>query len=172
MNRLGPSGRPRRRPGALAPPEATPPAPWSALVAGGAVMGFALVGAVRSLGDDFDGWALWVVGADVAHDAIVAPLACAAGAVVARVAPPGRVRAHVQAGLLASAVVLAVAWIPLRGLGGNPGNPTIRPLDYGSATVTALALVWAAVATSAVVAAAVAAVRSRRAPLSSGGSAP
>ncbi len=137
---------------------APPRPPWPALAIGGAVMGYAVVGAWRDLGADFGGWALWVVGADLAHDAIVAPLACLLGALVARVVPAGLARAHVQAGLVGGAAVLAVVWVPLRGWGGNAGNATIRPLDYTSATITALALVWAVVALSALVAA----VRSRR----------
>lgn len=152
------SGRSGHEPGRLAAPVASPRPPWPVLAVGGAVMGYAIVGAWRDLGGDFRGWALWIVGADLAHDAIVAPLACLLGALVARVVPAGRARAHVQAGLVGSAAMLAVTWIPLRGWGGNPANTTIRPLDYTSATLTALALVW----TVAAVSAAVATVRSRR----------
>ncbi len=125
--------------------------PWPALAVGGAVMAFALRGAARDLDGDLAGWLAWVVGADLVHDAFVAPLVGGAGVLLTRLTPPGRLRAHIQAGVLASAVVLAVAWIPLRGWGGNPGNPTIRPLDYGTATLTALALVWAVVGGAAVV---------------------
>lgn len=133
----------------LRPASARPP--WVALAVGGAVMAYALRGAWQALGDDRVGWAAWVVGADVVHDALVAPAVGLLGVLVARVVPAGRARSLVQAGLVASGVVLAVAWIPLRGLGGNPGNPTIRPLDYGTATLTALALVWGAVAGTALV---------------------
>ena len=129
--------------------EARPP--WVALVLGGAVMAFALRGAWRELGDDRWGWAAWVVGADLVHDLLVAPLVGVVGVGVARLVPAGRSRALVQGGLVASGVVLAVAWIPLRGLGGNPGNPTIRPLDYRTGTLTALALVWATVAAAGLV---------------------
>lgn len=156
--------RPRRAepaPEGLAAPAPSPTAPWPALVVGGAVMGFAIVGAWRDLGDRFGGWALWIVGADLVHDALVAPVACLLGALVTRVVPAGRARAHVQAGLVATAMVSAVVWIPLRGLGGNPGNPTIRPLDYATATLTALVLVWAVVIVSLAVSVAVARGRRR-----------
>jgi hypothetical protein len=126
-----------------------PPVPWVALVIGGAVMAFAVFGAFHDLGDDFVGWGVWVVGADVAHDALLAPALCGMGLVLARLVPGGWVRAHLQAGLIASGVVLLVAWVPLRGWGGNPGNPTIRPLDYRTATLTVLAVVWGVVALSA-----------------------
>lgn len=128
-----------------------PRPPWLALAVGGAVMAYALQGAWQALGAERMGWAAWVVGADVVHDAFVAPAVGLLGVLVARVVPAGRRRALVQAGLVANGVVLAVAWIPLRGLGGNPGNPTIRPIDYGTATVTALLLVWAVVAAAGLV---------------------
>jgi hypothetical protein len=112
-------------------------------------MAGALVGAWRSLGDDVVGWGVWVVGADLVHDLLVAPLVGAAGLLVARLVPAGWARAHVQAGLLVSGALLLVAWVPLVGWGGNPGNPTIRPLDYRSATLTVLGVVWAIVGVSA-----------------------
>lgn len=126
--------------------------PWIALALGGAVMAYALRGAWQALGPDRWGWAAWVVGADLVHDALVAPAVGVVGVAVARLVPAGRIRALAQAGLVASGVVLVLAWIPLRGLGGNPGNPTIRPIDYGTATLTALGLVWASVAVAGLIA--------------------
>ena len=48
--------------------------------------------------------------------------------------------------MLGSALIVAIAWPALRGYGNKPDNPTIHPLDYGTSVLTALALLWAAVA--------------------------
>lgn len=122
---------------------------WAAFGVGSALMAYALVGAWRDLGDDRPLWVVWLVGGDLAHDLLVAPALGLVGVVVSRLLPAGRVRTHVQVGLIASGSVLLVAWVPLMGLGGNPGNPTIRPLDYGMATATAFGLVWLVVVASA-----------------------
>ncbi|CAN5678836.1 hypothetical protein BH20ACT2_BH20ACT2_15780 [soil metagenome] len=118
---------------------------WIGLVLGLAVLGYGVAGLLDHVrGDALVGWVGLLVGADLVHDLVVAPVACGVGLVVARLGL-GRWRGPVQAGLFATAVVLAVAWIPLRDLGGNPDNPTIRPLDYRTATLTVLAAVWVAV---------------------------
>jgi rSAM/selenodomain-associated transferase 1 len=85
--------------------------------------------------------AKWVIGADLLHDAVVAPAACLVGMLlVARL--PAVVRAPARAGLFATAVMLAVAYPALRGFGRNPTNPTELPLDYTTAVATTLAIVW------------------------------
>jgi hypothetical protein len=119
---------------------------WIALPIGAALMAF---GAVGLLGDMGVGAGVevggWLVGADVAHDFVLAPLACLVGAAVAR-ALPRWCRAPVQAALLTSGVLLIVVFPALRGFGRDqvPDNSSVQPLDYTTATVTALAVVWAA----------------------------
>ncbi|HEX6311569.1 MAG TPA: TIGR04282 family arsenosugar biosynthesis glycosyltransferase [Acidimicrobiia bacterium] len=115
---------------------------WAGLAAGIPVMAFG-VGWV--LGHPGRGkpveLAKWVVGADLLHDAVLAPVACLVGVlVVARL--PGTVRAPVRAGLFTSAIVFAVGYPALRGFGRNPTNPTELPLDYATAVATALGVVW------------------------------
>jgi hypothetical protein len=90
-------------------------------------------------------FARWLVGADLIHDAVVAPALLLVGAGVSRVVPGGW-RAPVQAALIATGGVLVVAWLPLHGTAEKTGNPTIQPLDYGSGTLSVLAVVWAAAA--------------------------
>jgi hypothetical protein len=51
----------------------------------------------------------------------------------------------VHAGVVISAFVLAVAYLPLRHSAAAARNPTIQPLDYRTSTLTALAIVWAGV---------------------------
>jgi hypothetical protein len=85
--------------------------------------------------------AAWLLGGLLAHDALIAPLACLIGIAAARAAPASA-RVPVQAALFASAIVLAVAYPALRGYGRSPDNPTVQPLDYATATLTVLAVVW------------------------------
>lgn len=89
-------------------------------------------------------FAAFVVGSNLTHDLVVAPAICVVGAVVARWAPAW-LRAPLQVGLLASASVLAVAWLPLQNTAAGARNPSIQPLDYVTATATVLAVVWATV---------------------------
>jgi hypothetical protein len=119
---------------------------WIALALGGALMAFGAIGLVNDtgVGASVD-VARWLVGADLAHDFVLAPLACLVGAAVAR-ALPRWCRAPVQAALITSAVVLIVVFPALRSYGRDqvPDNPSVQPLDYTTATLTALAVVWAA----------------------------
>ena len=93
------------------------------------------------------------LGLDILHDAVIAPIACAAGIVLTRLLPRGWV-APVRAGLFASAAVMIVGWAALRGYGRAkvPDNPTVDPLHYGEAVLVVLALVWSAAALWAAVA--------------------
>ena len=118
---------------------------WITLPTGVALMAFGIIGMVgdKGIATSVDIGA-WLVGADVAHDFILAPLACLIGAVVARVLPRW-CRAPVQAALLTTGVLLIVVFPALRGYGRDhvPDNPSVQPLDYTTATLTALAVVWA-----------------------------
>ena len=119
---------------------------WIALPIGAAVMVFGAIGLIGDLGVgggvEVGGW---LVAADVAHDFVLAPLACLVGVAVARVLPRW-CRAPVQAALLTTGVLLVVVFPALRGYGRDtvPDNPSVQPLDYTTATLTALAVVWAA----------------------------
>jgi hypothetical protein len=84
----------------------------------------------------------WIVGAVIAHDALLVPFALSIGALVHRFLPPAS-RPPVRFGLAASGTVLLLAWRPLTGSGASRRNDTIQPLDYSSATLGALLLVWA-----------------------------
>jgi hypothetical protein len=118
---------------------------WIALPLGAAVMAFGVIGLVADVG--LSGGVdvgRWFVGADLAHDFVLAPLACLVGAAVARVLPRW-CRAPVQAALLTSGVLLVVVSPALRGFGRDtvPDNETVQPLDYTTATLTVLGVVWA-----------------------------
>lgn len=130
--------------------ESLGPVFWVALVLGGAMMVYAVLGAADALGPAFKRWVLWLVAADLLHDLIVAPIVVVVAGVLTRLVGNRRLRMCLQVGLVASAAVMAVVWIPLRGWGGS-ANPTVRPINYATATLAALAVVWAAVVIGGVV---------------------
>lgn len=116
---------------------------WVGLVVGSALMawGVLLFFDATPRGSLRVSFVAYLVGADLAHDALVAPAICLVGAAVARLAPCW-LRAPLQAALIASASLLAVAWLPLWGTADAVGNPSIQPLDYTTATLTVLGVVW------------------------------
>ena len=121
---------------------------WIALCVGGVVMAFGVRGVLmNSRATDPAALAGWVIGADLAHDFVLAPIAISIGWLADRIAP-ARWRAPVQAGLFATGVVLIVGWAPWRGYGRSvaPDNPSVQPLDATTAIATLLAVVWVAVA--------------------------
>jgi hypothetical protein len=116
---------------------------WGSVAVGTAIAGWGAYLFVEAVPDlDRRGQLLaWIVGADLAHDLVIAPLLLLVGWLCTRWVPP-TVRAPVQAGLIASAAVLAVGWLPLMRSADHAGNATIQPLDYTTAVATALAIVW------------------------------
>lgn len=131
-------------------PEHDPPAGaafWVAAVVGIGIMAFGLRGILTNQrATEPTEFAKWFVGADLVHDLVVAPVVAVVGFAVARlVARPWRL--PVQAGVFATAVVVAIGWAPLHGYGhaSAPGNTTVQPLDYATAVPTVVAVVWLAV---------------------------
>ena len=121
---------------------------WIAVVVGGAIGTYGLVGLLGAAPATRPPQALLgAFGLHLLHDAVIAPLACAIGFALARLLP-AQVRRPVRAGLFATFVVVLVGWAPLRGYGRDrvPDNPTVDPLDYSSAIVTVLVVVWLLVA--------------------------
>jgi hypothetical protein len=120
---------------------------WIGLVIGGAVMAFGIRGAfMNSRATDPAVLVQWVVGADLVHDLLIAPIAIGVGWAATRIVPLAA-RIPVQLGLVATGVVLIVGWAPLRGYGRAtvPDNPSVQPLDYSTAILTVLVAVWVVV---------------------------
>lgn len=92
-------------------------------------------------GNNPDYSAITAFGFNIGHDVIVAPLISLVGLAVARVIPL-RARGPVTFGLLASAMTLFVAIIPLRRYGANADNPSVHPINYATSVPTVLAVVW------------------------------
>lgn len=82
------------------------------------------------------------VSANIIHDAIFAPAAFI-GAYMFRRVVPDRFHGPLLWALYTSVMVLLVAYAPLRGFGRRPDNPSLLPLDYATATLTVLGVVWA-----------------------------
>jgi hypothetical protein len=89
--------------------------------------------------------ATWLGSGLLLHDLVLVPIVLAIVWAIGRVAP-ARLRLPLRAGILGSALIVAVAWPALRGYGDRPDNPTVHPLDYGTAVLSALAILWGAVA--------------------------
>ncbi len=122
-----------------------PPTPrsfWFGLVPGLALMAWGIrlyLDATPDLARRID-LAGWLVGLDLAHDLVVAPLILGLGALVTRVTPT-RLRAPVQAALIATGAVVVVGLLPLLGSAGT-GNPTIQPIDYAPSIAAVVAAIW------------------------------
>lgn len=118
---------------------------WTMLVVGWAIMAFGIRGLILQPGStNPETVGPWFVGSALAHDFLLAPVVFLAGAGVAR-AVPARVRPFVQAGLIISGMVVAVALPQLIGLGGQPGNDSALPHDYRAGLAMVLAAIWAGV---------------------------
>jgi hypothetical protein len=117
---------------------------WTCFVVGAGIMAYGVIGLLDSTSlSAARSVALWVVGADLLHDLLIAPVVCLLGFVIARVAPAAW-RWPVRAATLTTALVLAVAYPALRGFGRDrvPDNRSVLPLDYPTAIATVLAVVW------------------------------
>ena len=116
------------------------------LVVGWALMGVGVIGALGN-SDDANPAALvrFVVGFDLFHDLVFAPLLFLGAWLIARLAPAparGPIRA---AGALTVLIVLFSRPL-VAGYGRRPGNSSTLPLDYGRTVLVLLAAVWAAAA--------------------------
>jgi hypothetical protein len=85
----------------------------------------------------------WLVGADLVHDLLVAPLVVGVGWALTQVVP-ARVRPPVTVGLVLTGTVLLVGWLPLVGSAGD-GNATIQPRAYGREIALVVLVIWVAV---------------------------
>lgn len=137
--------------GGAAPADRAAPAPagarfWACAAAGLALVAFGLAGLLRDLsGPQLTSWAAVFLGGLLAHDLVVAPAVALLSLLVAR-RVPAPVRAPVQAGLVVSALVVAVAVPVVGGWGRLATNPSLLPQDYARNLLVVLACVWLVVA--------------------------
>ena len=122
----------------------TPRSFWIALVPGMALMTWGVrlyLDATPDLARRID-LAGWLVGLDLAHDLLLAPVLVGFGTIVTRLTPT-RLLGPVQAALIASGSVLLVGLLPLLGSAGS-ANPTIQPIDYAPSIAAVLVAIWVA----------------------------
>ncbi|MDZ4826087.1 MAG: hypothetical protein SGJ13_06425 [Actinomycetota bacterium] len=115
-----------------------------ALVIGGAVMAYGIWGVLDDARATHPGSLfVYVVGADLVHDLVIAPVVCIVGWLLTRVVPEPW-RSPARAAVLISAIAVVVGWPSLRGYGRArvPDNASVQPLDYSTALGTVLAVVW------------------------------
>jgi len=89
--------------------------------------------------------ARYVVEAALILDLVVAPIACAAGLLIARLFKPP-FRAIIGGGLVASAVITIYSYPFVRGFGRSPNLPSALSINYGRGLLIVLVGIWVVVA--------------------------
>ncbi len=127
-------------------PTAYPKLFWVGLFVGWVVIAVGVRGLLVNedspMPTDPPGWALLLLKSNLVHDFVLVPGVLLVGAVVARVVPAG-VRAPIQAGLIATGVIVLFAFPFVRGYGAKPSNPTILSQNYARGLLIVLGVVWA-----------------------------
>ncbi len=136
------------------------PSFWVATVAGAGLVWFGLQYLWSAQRENLRSIGTWFVGGALALDLLLVPLAAAVG-VAARRTVPAWAWPAVRSALLASVVLVGFAYPLVTDRGGQPGNATLRPRDYGRGLAVALVAVWIA-ATAVALATRAARVRSDR----------
>lgn len=111
---------------------------------GATAIGFGAWGSVFGADTDPVKTVLFVVGAALVHDLLLAP-AVVAVAWWGRHLMPSRVQPWLGAGLLVSASLLVVAVPVLGRFGARSDDPSLLPKDYPLGLLVALAVVWVVV---------------------------
>lgn len=125
------------------------PSFWVATVVGAGLIWFGLQYLWSVQRENLRSIATWFVGGALALDLLLVPLAAAVGLGLRRVVPAWAWPA-VRGALLATVVLAGFAYPLVTDQGGQPGNPTLRPRDYGRGLVVALVAVWVTAAAVAV----------------------
>ncbi|HEU4481359.1 MAG TPA: hypothetical protein VFS18_05690 [Actinomycetota bacterium] len=113
---------------------------WAGVAIGGAIMAFGVLGLFHDAERTHpEQWVRWFLGAALVHDLLLAPVVFGAGRLVRRWGTP------VKNGVVASGVLVLIAYPLVRGFGRNPANPSILPSNYAIDLLVLLAVVWAAV---------------------------
>lgn len=116
---------------------------WTLCLLGTAAMGYGIVGLLTAdRGPNPIKYTLFAAAGLLGHDAVLAPLAVAVGAVGARLVPP-TLRGLVAGALFVSAAVTVVALPFVLGYGRTPDMPSALPFDYGRNLLLVLAAAWA-----------------------------
>lgn len=126
-----------------APSDRFGPLFWASLAIGWAGIGFGAWSAWSHMGPSARAsFALFVVGAALVHDVVVAPLAIVVGTVVAR-RTPRLARAAIGGALVVSGMITLAMWPVIRRYGEIADNPSFLPNPAGVALLFIVAGVWA-----------------------------
>lgn len=119
---------------------------WASVVAGWALIVVGVVGAIGNARHTKPvEWGIWILGAAVVHDGVIAPIVFLAGAALRRVATKG-VRTTLTAGLVVTALTVVATFPIFSGLGVRADNPSHLPRDYWTGLGIVLGIVWLATA--------------------------
>ncbi len=128
--------------------EPSPRVFWAGVVLGGAVVGWGVFGLLESrdvsvTGVNLRPWLIWFLGAVIVHDAVVAPLVHLVGSGVRRLRPVA-LRTPLQIGLALTALLVLFSFPLLRGygVGTQPGNASVQPVDYATSLLVLLGVTW------------------------------
>ena len=118
------------------------PAFWIGVVIGWALIAFGIRGLLQNEVDTNP----TVVGRYVLEgalilDLVVAPIACAAGLLIARLLKPP-LRAIIGGGFVASVVIAIYSYPFVRGYGRSPNLPSALPVNYARGLLIILAVIW------------------------------
>lgn len=116
---------------------------WASFAAGWAAIVFGAWSAWSHMGPSSRAnFALFLVGAAIVHDAVVAPVTIVVGTLVARRAPR-LARGAVGGALVISATITLAAWPVVRRYGELADNPSFLPNPAGLGLLVIVAGVWA-----------------------------
>ncbi len=116
---------------------------WASVGVGWAAIAFGAWSAWTHMGSPARAsFALFLVGAAVVHDAVVAPVAIVVGTLVAQRAPR-LARAAIGGALIVSAMLTIAVWPIVRRYGELADNPSFLPHPAGVALLVIVAGVWA-----------------------------
>lgn len=85
--------------------------------------------------------ALWFIGGNLVHDAVLAPSVVVISSALRLVVSP-RSLGRVQAALALTGIVALFALIPLLRLGHLPTERTVQPLNYWAGLAIVVAAIW------------------------------
>ncbi|KQS68312.1 hypothetical protein [Modestobacter sp. Leaf380] len=125
---------------------------WLFLAPGLAAVAFGAYGLLTAGGAiPLGSWLTWFVGGALVHDLVIAPVWIGLGWVAARVLPrPARGPVVVGAAVSGSLTLVALPFV--LGIGGDPGDGSFLPRDYGQTLLVVVGVVLAVTAVWAVLA--------------------
>ena len=117
---------------------------WLGLVAGYPFIAIGVWGVVRDAAVTApSNFALWFIGGNLVHDALLAPAVVVVSLALRLVVSPKHL-GRVQWALALTGIVALFALIPLLGLGRSHLEPTVQPLNYGLGFAVVVGGIWAA----------------------------